>query len=546
MLVENVAKSWPLRDLATPVAGFGRPMIFFEEFSLDVTDGVLLKNGIPLPLEPQVAELLMVFLSRPGRLITRDELIDATGAGRLVSDSAISSRVKRLRRALGDDGKNQRFIRTVPKRGFRFVAEVRSDEVLPSSSAPARSEIDIERSGASLNRGMPTLAVLPFAVLPGTPDAALAAAAMHSDLINELARIKWLRIIARGSVSEFRSFTSSPSVVRRSLGARYGVSGELRVDRGRLELATELSDLESETVIWSDCYERPMAKFADLRRTLNDAVLTALELEIPVHEAGLARLSDPSALTTWQVYHLGLQHLNRFTPTELAVARDYFHRAIELEPHFARAHAALSAAHFQLAFQSVSSAKSEEIALARLHAERSLALDNQDPFVSFVMGRVHWLKDDVVSSQGWLERATLLSPSSASAQYALSWSDAILGDFENSEHRVVQALQLSPLDPFRYGMLGVRAFNQMGFEDYATAADLSAKAASAPGAHGLIAMIAAAAHQLDGDTAGAEKWARIAVKRQAGANQEYFFKAFPLEDDRLRISIRSSLEKLGF
>ena len=525
-------------------------MFRFEEFSLDPDKGELRRDGALIELEPQVFRLLLLLVESEGRLISRDELLQEIWHGRIVSDSAISSRIKALRKALGDDGKQQRLLRTVPKRGFRFVAPIVSETSapLPLRSAPVSASRPAEPSGTDkvARADRPSIAVLPFAAQSDDELTAILAAALPDELITELARLRWLFIIARGSSFRFHSYASDPQQVRDELGVRYCLSGAARTTGNRTSLSIELTDLSSGSVVWSERYEGDTSDVGALREQIKHGVVSAMELEIPYHEAQRAQVVDPEQLSTWASYHLGLQHLNRFTARDLETACEHFRRAIELEPGFARAHAALSAAHFQVAFQRLSRDEGGDSRLAREHAQRGVELDAQDPFANFVMGRVHWLEDDVPSSQGWLERAILLSPSSAKSHYAQAWSDSILGNFREADERVSLALDLSPLDPFRYGMLGVHAFNAVWERDFARAANWSREAAAAPGAHALIALIAVAAHQLDGRREDAQHWADVARKRHAGVTRQHFFSAFPFADPDLQQLFAAGLAKHGF
>src|SRR4029077_8240500 len=171
-----------------------------------------------------------------------------------------------------------------------------------------------------------------------------------------------------------------------------------------------------------------------------------------------------------------------------------FQQAVSRDPNFARAHAGLSFVHFQTAFMHHSDDLAGEIALARRVALRGLELDPVDPFVNFTMGRTYWLEGDLESSLGWLERATTISPHYAQGIYARAWTETMAARSEEGRVHVDLAMRLSPLDPLYYAMLGTRAFTHMAAGEHAEAAGWAEQAARSPGAHVLIAMIAAAAH----------------------------------------------------
>jgi tetratricopeptide (TPR) repeat protein len=164
--------------------------------------------------------------------------------------------------------------------------------------------------------------------------------------------------------------------------------------------------------------------------------------------------------------------------------------------------------HFQTAFLRNTDDIPAEIALARHHAERGVDLDPLDPFVNFTMGRTYWLEGDLDGSLGWLERSTAISPNYAHGIYARGWTEKLAGRGLEGRSNVDFAMKLSPLDPLYYAMLGTRALTHMTLGEVAEAAQWSERAARAPGAHVLIAMIAAAAQGMAGDEvrAAARAW----------------------------------------
>jgi len=163
----------------------------------------------------------------------------------------------------------------------------------------------------------------------------------------------------------------------------------------------------------------------------------------------------------WSAFHLGLQHVYRFNRNDNAAATELFHRAVKLDPGFARAHAGLSFVHFQSAFLRHKDDLQSEIDLARQFAERGFELDPLDPFVNFVMGRTFWLAGNLESSLSWLERTTEISPSYAQGFYARGWTETLSGQGSAGRARVDLAVRLSPLDPLHYAMLATRAFTHM-------------------------------------------------------------------------------------
>jgi len=517
----------------------------FDDFELDLDRGELRAAGQPQPVEPQVFALLALLIQNRERLLSQDELIEKVWDGRVVSDSAISSRIKLARQALSDDGKAQRYIRTVHRRGFRFVADVR---VLSSSPRTVQQpEPEAATAGAAPPdpTGRPSIAVLPLQLLgdPG-PYAAVADALPH-ELIAELARLRWLFVIARGSTFRLRGADTDPLEVGRLLGARYCMSGTLEVTARRLVITLELTDTRDGGLVWAERFAGTVDDVHLLREQIRTQLLAALEIQIPLHEAAQARLTVTENLDAWSAYHLGLQHVYRFNRADNAEAARLFEHAIALDPGFARAHAGLSFVHFQTAFLHQNDDVAGERQQARQYATRGLELDPLDPFVNFTMGRSYWLEGDLDTGLSWLERATSLSPNYAQGHYARAWTESLSCKETVAHEHVDLAMRLSPLDPLRYAMIGTRALAYMSTEDFADAADWAERSARSPGAHVLIAMIATAAHALAGHDQQAAEWAANVRRRNPALTREDFFRAFPMRSLAARTKVDAALARFG-
>jgi TolB-like protein len=519
----------------------------FGPFELDLATFELRSEGEARGLEPQVFALLALLVENHERLVSKDEIIEKVWDGRPISDSAVASRVKSARQALGDDGRSQRFIKTVHRQGFRFVAEVKT---LPRAAVRLAPEADRAQDVGTLVKQLermsrPSLAVLPFRTVGRDPRCHALASALPADLITELSRLRWLFVTARES--SFRVGADSElSHVGRLLGVRYCLCGTLEVAASRLVVTVELVDAHDGGIVWADRFSGRVDDVHAMREEIRGRVLTALDIRIPMHEAGLARLSMPDDLDAWSAYHLGLQHIYRFNRADNALATQLFQRAVTLDPSFARAHAGLSFVHFQTAFMRYTDDLPEQVRQARRRAERALELDPLDPFVNFTMGRSYWLEGDLEGSLGWLERATAISPNYAQGMYARAWTESLSGSVTEGREHVDFAMRLSPIDPLYYAMMATRAFTHMVVGEDAEAAAWAERGARSPGAHVLIAMIAAAAHALNGDAARAGRWAANVRERNSALARDGFFRAFPIRPDAARARISQALERLGF
>ncbi len=520
----------------------------FGAYELDTDKVELRVDADVVHVEPQVFSLLALLIENRERLLSKDEIIEKVWDGRIVSESAIASRVKAARRAIGDDGKAQRLIKTIHGQGFRFVAEVapaRSGVALADVKGDARDEGE-RLLAAPVPGSRPSIAVLPFRLV-GTPGpyAAIADALPH-DLIAELSRLRWLFVTARGSSFRLREADADVTAVGPLLGVRYCLSGTVEAPHARLEITVQLSDTRDGGVVWADRFSAAIDDVHQIRADIRARVLSALEIQIPLHEASIARLTGSEDLDAWSAYHLGIQHMYRFNRRDNVAAAALFEQAISRDPGFARAHAGLSFVHFQTAFLRQTEDPAQARADARRFAERGVELDPMDPFANFTMGRTFWLEADLESSLGWLTRATSISPNYAQGYYASAWAETLAGRGHEARNHVDLAMRLSPLDPLYYAMLGTRAFTHMELDEDALAADWAERAARSPGAHVLIAMIAVAAHALAGNEARGAAWAANVRTRDASLTQADFFRSFPMKSETTRARISKALAHFRF
>lgn len=519
-------------------------ILVFDEFELDARKAELRRAGEAVALEPQVFALLQLLADNRDRLVTKDEIIEKVWDGRIISDSALTSRIKSLRAALCDDGEAQRVIRTLRGRGYRFVADARLKHAAREASAAQADAPDTAPTPALTAR--PSIVILPFRLVGVAGPYGGIADAVPDELITVLARLRWLFVIARGTAFRFRAPDQDIVEIGRVLGVRYCLTGVIELSGDDIVVAVELAETKNAGVLWGERFVARIDAIHEIREQIITSVVSSLELHIPMNEAQAARLASPDRLDAWSAYHLGLQHLYRFNRADNAAALALFAQAIERDPDFARAHAALSSAHFQNAFQRYGADRQADAAAARRHAERGVELDPLDPFVNFSMGRSFWVAEDIEGGTSWLDRAVALSPNYAQGFYARAWATTILGAAGAPREDVDMAMSLSPLDPFRYAMLGVRAFNCFVDGDIADAARFGEEAARAPGAHALIAAIAAALHALNGDEARAQRWADDIRARRPDLTRAAFFEAFPFQGPQHRARLEAALEQCGF
>jgi TolB-like protein len=524
----------------------------FGPFELDPAAVELRAGGKPVSLEPQVFALLVLLVENRERLVSKDEIVEKVWDGRDVSDAAVASRVKSARQALGDDGKSQHFIKTIHGQGYRFVGQAKISRAATAAANATQPRENETQDGladlvARLDRiSRPSLAVLPFRFVGSDERYAALANALPDELITDLAQLHWLFVTARGSSFRLRPPDTDFGDIGRLLRVRYCLWGTVEISNSTLLVIVELVDTTDGGIVWANRFSGRIEDVHEMREQIRSQILAALEIRIPLHEASRARRTAVENLDAWSAYHLGVQHLYRFNRVDNSAAAALFQRAVTLDPTFARAHAGLSFVHFQTAFMHYTEDVAGAIDHARRYASRGLELDPLDPFVNFTMARTYWLDGDLDTSLGWLQRATDVSPHYAQGIYAQAWTESLAGHATEGRQHVDLAMRLSPLDPLHYAMLATRAFTHMVLGEDAEAAHWAERGARSPGAHVLIAMIAAAAHELAGDKNRAAFWAANVRERNSSLTRENFFRAFPMKVDAMRSRVERALAAIGF
>lgn len=513
----------------------------FDPFELDTAKIELREGGTPIGVEPQVFALLHLLIENRDRVVTKEEIIARVWDGRFVSDSAVSSRIKSARHALGDDGSAQRFIRTIHGIGFRFMAET-------DTAPPAARVVEgvVEENLPCPDTERPSIAVLPFRLVGAADPRFAIADALPQDLITELSRMRWLFVIARASSFRFRSEDMDLDRIRAELGVRYCLSGTVEILGAAMIVSVELCDTHDKGIVWSEKFRAPVGGVHEIREEIVRAVNNALELQIPINEARRARLKAPNDLDVWACYHLGLQHMYRFNAQDNAVAAGLFERAAALDPAFARAYAGLSFTHFQDALLGYSGNVERSKLLAEQSADQCLERDPMDPFGNLTKGRAVMGRGDLDGSLPWLERANALNPNYAQAKYSHAWTESLLGRGRDSRVEVDAAMALSPLDPLLYAMYGVRAFSHIVSDEPAEAALWGERAAHSPGAHVLIKAIALVAHGLNGNETNARYWADIVKAQSPQMTKAEFLRVFPFRQKHAYRLVSDTLARFGF
>ncbi len=458
----------------------GRLRFFFNDFALDSGIRELTRNAEPVAVEPQVFDLLVYLIENRDRVVSRDDLIAAVWKGRAISDSALDSRINAARKAIGDDGKTQKLIRTFVRKGVRFVAAVRVGQ-----SETAHSPIDpavVEHEGmdrpddvAASGRARPTIVVLPFTNMSADPGDEFFADGITEDLITALSRLRWFAVIARNSSFAYKGRSVAIGELAQELGADYVVEGSVRKEGERVRITAQLNDVATGSHVWAERYDRQLADVFAVQDEITSAVVTSIEPQLYAAEHLHARRRPPDSLDAWGLVMRALSCFWRLTREDNRLAQNLLERAIEIDPGYGQAHSVLATsqmfgAHLGWADVAATAPMAEQA--ARL----ALRIDSEDPWAHNALGSVLFSTRHLDDSLGEFELALRLNPNFSLAQSYYALALCYCGRWQQADAAVRRAMQLSPRDPILAIYYGVAAYAQFVGRNYDEAIRLSREA----------------------------------------------------------------------
>lgn len=413
----------------------------FGDCSLDTGSLELNRNGELVRLEPQVFRLIVCLIENRNRVVTKDELIEMVWDGRIVSDGALNTRISSARNAVGDTGKTQAVIKTFPRRGFRFVANV--VEVQPASAVPGAAPLSLPDK--------PSIAVLAFENLSGDLEQEYFADGLAEDIITGLSRFHWFFVIARNSSFTYKGCAVDVKQVARELGVQYVLEGSVRKAGNRVRISAQLIDALTGRHVWAESYDRDLEDIFAVQDELTEAIVGAVAPSFISAEAKRVERKAPESFDAWDYCMRGSWYLSHRSKDDVAEARRLFEKAIERDPNST---AALNGLAYTIGWMinfGWADDPDEARTVAHTAARRAIELDDNDAEAHIALGIINFYMDQVEAAVAAGRRALQLNPNLAPAEGWLSMFLSWAGDYDEAIAHARKAQRLSPRDIYSVG-----------------------------------------------------------------------------------------------
>jgi TolB-like protein/Tfp pilus assembly protein PilF len=443
-----------------PRARSGNVRFLFADYVLDIDRRELTRGSERVPMGPQVFDLLVYLVRNRERVVTKDDMLGAVWSGRIVSESTLTSHVNAVRKAIGDNGEDQRLIRTVARKGFRFVGKIEEEQAPAKLVARAvgHEKVQTEAGRAASAPALtlpdkPSIAVLPFQNLSGEPEQEYFADGVVEDIIAALSRMRWLFVISRNSSFTYKGRAVDVKQVGSELGVRYVLEGSLRKAANRVRISGQLIDASTGATFWSDRFEGALEDIFNLQDQVTTSVVGALARQLEQAEIQRAKRKPTDSLDAYDYYLRGMASFHLRTRKAVGEALPLFKKAIELDPEFASAYAMAAWCYFWRKINGWMADRAWEIAEGEQLARRAVEL-GQDDAVALARGghAIGHLAGDLDTGIALINRAKALDPNSVTARFLGGFLYAFAGESDIAIEHFEHAMRLSPLDPEMFRM----------------------------------------------------------------------------------------------
>ena len=471
----------------------------FDDVVINCRDFSVVKSAQKKTLTPRAFDVLRYLIEHSHRVVEKSELFEQVWKEKFVTDNALTRTVTEIRHALGDSADSPRYVETIHKRGYRFIAKMNgaphtqvmqmtekentnisvfgeasvdatvSNAVATSrrlskdqlSRGFSRRELKVALLIASVsvviiasyqltNRGtaIDSLAVMPFVAERGDPEMEYLADGLTASVVSNLSQLPGLKVMSRNSVLRYKGKEVDPRVVGRELGVRAVLLGRLDARGEDLSISLELVDTRDNRQVWGEQHNRKLSDLLQVQSDISRVVSERLRLRLSGDEQKLLAKRDTQNSEAYRLYLKGRYHLDKRTERDVGKSNEYFQQAVDLDPEYALAYAGLADSYFVLGALGGRLPK-EVMPKAKTAAARALHLDEYSAEAHASFGWLLMLYDyDWVGAERELKRALELDPNSAIVHQYYAFCLATRGRFDEALRESKRALELDPLSLF--------------------------------------------------------------------------------------------------
>lgn len=460
----------------------------FGDFRIDaIARHLSRRDGETVPLTPRVFDTLMYLVQHPGTSLGKDDLLAAIWPGRVVEENNLTQSISVLRKVLGTATEGQRYIVTEPGRGYRFVADVHADfgaairTDSPASVVKSTPDVALEPQAGHNHRrrsalptlaalvligliatgtwfvrkdttgatatSITTLAVLPFKPLVPSERDEVLELGMADTLIAKLSSSRRLIVRPLGSVRRFERLDQDPIAAGRALNVGSVLEGQVQRRADHMHVSARLLSVPDGAALWAGTFDEKFTDIFSLQDTIAQKVTTALALEFDRNEQRVMQAGYTRNPDAYLLYLQGRYRIGKVTPTEIRAGMDAFRKAIDLDPTFALAYAALAESYRRLPITSDVDPK-EAFPLAKKAAQKALEIDDDLADAHSVLGWVaFWYDWDWAASEKEFRRAIELNPSVVEAHFGYGHLLSCTGRDAEAIEQGRRVHELDPLSP---------------------------------------------------------------------------------------------------
>lgn len=420
-------------------------------FRLDAEAGILFRGTEPVILGQRAVAVLRVLVERPGTPVSKDTLIETAWAGLTVEESNLAVQIAALRRVFGAEPDGERWIETLPRRGYRFVgpASIGGQNAVATAALVSGASAATDKPTLPLPI-QPSIAVLPFQNMSGDPEQEYFADGMVEEIITTLSRFRSLFVIARNSSFTYKGRSADVKQVGRELGVRYVLEGSVRKSAQRVRITAQLIDASTDAHLWADRFDGALEDIFDLQDRVAARVVGALAPKLEQNAIERAKRKSTESLGAYEYYLRGMAAVYRFTVREANVeALRLFKRAIELDPEFATAYGLAAYCYVK---DRTNRWPTDDLARDVIETERlarqAVRLGSDDAVaLATAAGALAYVVRDLDAGAACIDQALTLNPNLMWASYFAGFINSWLGEPEVAVAHLMHAMRLSPVDP---------------------------------------------------------------------------------------------------